>query len=86
SNGDTRLYDLSAHQLWIGERTRGIDDFHVNFAALISNPIGIKLGPTTTPEEAVAYADKLDPERVPGRLTMVIRMGQDKVREVLPGI
>ena len=86
SNGDTRLYDLSAHQLWIGERTRGIDDFHVNFAALISNPIGIKLGPTTTPEEAVAYADKLDPDRVPGRLTMVIRMGQDKVREVLPGI
>ncbi|MGX0629995.1 3-deoxy-7-phosphoheptulonate synthase [Corynebacterium afermentans] len=86
SNSDTRLYDLSAHQLWIGERTRGIDDFHVNFAALISNPIGIKLGPTTTPEEAVAYADKLDPERVPGRLTMVIRMGQDKVREVLPGI
>ena len=86
SNGDTRLYDLSAHQLWIGERTRGIDDFHVNFAALISNPIGIKLGPTTTPEEAVAYADKLDPERVPGRLTMVIRMGQDKVREVLSGI
>ena len=86
SNGDTRLYDLSAHQLWIGERTRGIDDFHVNFAALISNPIGIKLGPTTTPEEAVAYADKLDPERVPGRLTVVIRMGQDKVREVLPGI
>ncbi|WP_269510227.1 class II 3-deoxy-7-phosphoheptulonate synthase [Corynebacterium faecium] len=86
SKGDTRLYDLSAHQLWIGERTRGIDDFHVNFAALISNPIGIKLGPTTTPEEAVAYADKLDPDRVPGRLTMVIRMGQDKVREVLPGI
>ena len=86
SNGDTKLYDLSAHQLWIGERTRGIDDFHVNFAALISNPIGIKLGPTTTPEEAIAYADKLDPERVPGRLTMVIRMGQDKVREVLPGI
>ena len=86
SNGETKLYDLSAHQLWIGERTRGIDDFHVNFAALISNPIGIKLGPTTTPEEAVAYAEKLDPNREPGRLTMVIRMGQDKVREVLPGI
>lgn len=86
SNGETKLYDLSAHQLWIGERTRGIEDFHVNFAALISNPIGIKLGPTTTPEEAVAYAEKLDPNREPGRLTMVIRMGQDKVREVLPGI
>lgn len=84
--GNTKLYDLSAHQLWIGERTRGIDDFHVNFAALINNPIGIKLGPTTTPEEAVAYADKLDPEREPGRLTMVIRMGHDNVREKLPPI
>ena len=70
----------------IGERTRGMDDFHVNFAALIDNPIGIKLGPKVTPEEAVAYANKLDPNREPGRLTMVIRMGHDNVRTVLPGI
>nr|WP_268913804.1 3-deoxy-7-phosphoheptulonate synthase class II [Corynebacterium uropygiale] len=85
-NGETKLYDLSAHQLWIGERTRGIDDFHVNFAAMIANPVGIKIGPSITPEEAVAYADKLDPHREPGRLTMVARMGHDKVRTVLPGI
>ncbi|PAT03459.1 3-deoxy-7-phosphoheptulonate synthase class II [Corynebacterium sp. NML 150383] len=85
-DGKQHLYDLSAHQLWIGERTRGMDDFHVNFAALIDNPIGIKLGPKVTPEEAVAYADKLDPNREPGRLTMVIRMGHDNVRTVLPGI
>lgn len=85
-NGEKKLYDLSAHQLWIGERTRGIDDFHVNFAALIDNPVGIKLGPTTTPEEAVAYADKIDPNREPGRLTMITRMGHDKIRTVLPGI
>ncbi|MDK8794318.1 3-deoxy-7-phosphoheptulonate synthase class II [Corynebacterium sp. MSK044] len=85
-NGDTKLYDLSAHQLWIGERTRGLDDFHVNFAALIDNPIGLKLGPTVTPEEAVRYAEKLDPNRQPGRLTFVARMGHDKVRDVLPGI
>ena len=84
--GNTKLYDLSAHQLWIGERTRGIDDFHVNFAALIANPIGLKIGPSVTPEEAVAYADKLDPDFVPGRLTMVARMGHDKVRTVLPAI
>ena len=84
--GDTKLYDLSAHQLWIGERTRGMEDFHVNFAALIDNPIGIKLGPKVTPEEAVAYAEKLDPNREPGRLTMVARMGHENVREVLPGI
>nr|WP_231375841.1 3-deoxy-7-phosphoheptulonate synthase class II [Corynebacterium aquatimens] len=84
--GQTKLYDLSAHQLWIGERTRGMEDFHVNFAALIDNPIGIKLGPKVTPEEAVAYARKLDPDRVPGRLTMVARMGHENVRDVLPGI
>jgi hypothetical protein len=84
--GETKLYDLSAHQLWIGERTRGIDDFHVNFASLIANPIGLKIGPGITPEEAVAYADKLDPNFVPGRLTMVARMGHDKVRTVLPAI
>ncbi|WIM66987.1 3-deoxy-7-phosphoheptulonate synthase class II [Corynebacterium breve] len=85
-NGETKLYDLSAHQLWIGERTRGMDDFHVNFAALIENPVGIKIGPTITPEEAVAYADKLDPNHEPGRLTMVARMGHDNVRSVLPGV
>lgn len=85
-DGETELYDLSAHQLWIGERTRGIEDFHVNFAAMIANPIGIKIGPTCTPEEAVAYADKLDPNFEAGRLTMVARMGHDKVRSVLPGI
>ncbi len=85
-NGEYRLYDQSAHQLWIGERTRGMDDFHVNFAALIGNPVGIKIGPTITPEEAVAYAAKLDPDREPGRLTMVARMGHDKVRTVLPEV
>ncbi len=85
-NGETRLYDLSAHQLWIGERTRGLDDFHVNFAAVIANPIGIKIGPTITPEEAVAYAAKLDPDKEPGRLTMVARMGHDKVRTALPAV
>ncbi|HHU67849.1 class II 3-deoxy-7-phosphoheptulonate synthase [Corynebacterium sp.] len=85
-DGETRLYDLSAHQLWIGERTRGIEDFHVNFAAIIANPIGIKIGPTITPEEAVAYAAKLDPDKEPGRLTMVARMGHDKVRTALPPV
>lgn len=86
NNGDTKLYDLSAHQVWIGERTRGIEDFHVNFAAMIGNPVGIKLGPGVTPEQAVEYAERLDPNREPGRLTMNSRMGHDKVRSVLPAI
>lgn len=84
-DGD-ELYDLSAHQLWIGERTRGIEDFHVNFAALIANPVGIKIGPSITAKEAVAYADKLDSNFEAGRLTMVTRMGHDKIRHVLPPI
>ena len=86
TNGETKLYDLSAHQLWIGERTRGLEDFHVNFAALIGNPVGIKLGPGVTSEQAVEYAEKLDPNREPGRLTMITRMGHDKVRTVLPAV
>ncbi len=80
------LYDLSAHFLWIGERTRQLDGSHIAFAELLRNPIGIKIGPTTTPEQAVAYVERLDPENDPGRLTLVARMGQGKVRDVLPGI
>ncbi|MDR7329755.1 class II 3-deoxy-7-phosphoheptulonate synthase [Corynebacterium guangdongense] len=85
-SGEPKLYDLSAHQLWIGERTRGIDDFHVNFAAMIANPIGMKIGPTITPDEIRAYCEKLNPENEAGRLTLITRMGYDKVREVLPGV
>lgn len=85
-DGAVNLYNLSAHQLWVGERTRGIDGFHIALAALIGNPVGLKIGPTTTPEEAVAYVEKLDPLNQPGRLTLVSRMGNDKVRSVLPPV
>ncbi|MEO9327579.1 class II 3-deoxy-7-phosphoheptulonate synthase [Gordonia aurantiaca] len=80
------LYDLSAHFLWIGERTRQLDGAHIAFAELINNPIGVKIGPTTTPEQAVEYVRRLDPRNEPGRLTLVARMGNSKVREVLPAI
>ncbi len=86
ADGELQLYNLSAHQLWVGERTRGLDDFHIALAALIGNPVGVKIGPTTTPEEAVAYVKKLDPLNQPGRLTLTSRMGNDKVRSVLPAI
>jgi 3-deoxy-7-phosphoheptulonate synthase len=82
----SRLYDLSAHFLWVGERTRQLDGAHIAFAELISNPIGVKIGPTTTPEMAVEYVERLDPLRQPGRVTLVSRMGNGKVREVLPPI
>ena len=86
SGDEPRLYDLSAHFLWIGERTRGLDGAHIAFAELLSNPIGVKIGPTTTPEMAVEYVKRLDPHNTPGRLTLVARMGNSKVREVLPAI
>jgi 3-deoxy-7-phosphoheptulonate synthase len=86
SRDPARLYDLSAHFLWVGERTRQLDGAHVAFAGLLSNPIGLKIGPTTMPEQAVEYVERLDPQNTPGRLTLISRMGSAKVREVLPAI
>ena len=83
---EPRLYDLSGHFLWVGERTRQLDGAHIAFAELLANPIGLKIGPDTTPEQAVEYVERLDPHRVPGRLTLISRMGNGKVRDVLPPI
>ena len=77
-------YDCSAHFVWIGERTRELDGAHVEFMSKIHNPIGVKLGPTATAAEAVALAEKLNPDNIPGRLTFVVRMGADKVRDNMP--
>ena len=77
-------YDVSAHFLWIGERTRQMDGAHMDFASKICNPIGIKLGPKTTPEDALAMIAKLNPTNEPGRLTFITRMGAGQVREKLP--
>ncbi|WP_374201602.1 class II 3-deoxy-7-phosphoheptulonate synthase [Actinocorallia sp. API 0066] len=79
-------YDVSAHYLWIGERTRQLDGAHVEFLRHIRNPIGVKLGPTTTPDDALALIDKLNPEGEPGRLSFITRMGAGKVRDVLPDL
>jgi 3-deoxy-7-phosphoheptulonate synthase len=81
-----KLYDLSAHFVWIGERTRQLDGAHIAFAELLANPIGLKIGPTTSPELAVEYVERLDPGNHPGRLTLVSRMGSGRVRDVLPAI
>jgi 3-deoxy-7-phosphoheptulonate synthase len=79
-------YDVSGHFVWIGERTRQLDGAHVELLRHVRNPIGVKLGPTTTPDVALALADQLDPEREPGRLTFITRMGAGKVRDVLPDL
>ena len=77
-------YDCSAHMLWIGERTRQPDGAHVAFFAGVHNPLGVKLGPTSTPDDAVALCERLNPDRIPGRLTFIVRMGHERVRELLP--
>jgi 3-deoxy-7-phosphoheptulonate synthase len=77
-------YDCSAHLLWIGERTRDPARAHVEFFAGVHNPIACKFGPRTRPEELVKLCGRLDPERDPGRLTLIARLGADKVETVLP--
>jgi 3-deoxy-7-phosphoheptulonate synthase len=79
-------YDVSAHMVWIGERTRQLDGAHVKFFSSIRNPIGVKLGPTTTAEEALALVEQLNPDNEPGRLTFITRMGASKIREHLPSL
>jgi 3-deoxy-7-phosphoheptulonate synthase len=79
-------YDVSAHFLWIGERTRQLDGAHVDFASKVRNPIGVKLGPKSTVDDALALIDRLDPNREPGRLTFITRMGAGKIREALPAL
>jgi 3-deoxy-7-phosphoheptulonate synthase len=79
-------YDTSAHFLWIGERTRALDGAHVEFARHINNPIGVKLGPTTTPQDALSLVELLNPGNEPGRLTFITRMGASQIRLALPPI
>jgi 3-deoxy-7-phosphoheptulonate synthase len=83
---DGPAYALSAHTVWIGERTRQLDGAHIAFAKSVVNPIGVKLGPTATPEEAVAICEAIDPDRVPGRLQLVSRLGAGKVGDLLPPV
>jgi len=77
-------YLTSGHFIWIGERTRQMDHAHVDYLARVRNPIGVKLGPTTQVEDVVELIEKLDPNREPGRLTFITRMGAGKIREELP--
>jgi 3-deoxy-7-phosphoheptulonate synthase len=77
-------YNLSGHMVWIGERTRQLDGAHIEYASRIRNPIAVKLGPSVTPQEALTLIGRLDPDREPGRLTFITRMGAGRVRDVLP--
>lgn len=77
-------YDCSAHMLWIGERTRQLDGAHVEFLRGVRNPVGCKIGPSATPADVLALCEALNPDRIPGRLTLITRMGATKIAELLP--
>ena len=79
-------YDCSAHMLWIGERTRDLDSAHVEFLRGVNNPIGCKLGPDANPKDVLTLCETLNPDKVPGRLTLISRMGSETVSEKLPPI
>jgi 3-deoxy-7-phosphoheptulonate synthase len=77
-------YACSAHFLWIGDRTRQLDGAHVEFMRGVRNPIGMKVGPSMEADDLLRLMDVLDPQNEPGRLTLIARMGADKVAEKLP--
>lgn len=79
-------YDCSAHMIWLGERTRQPEGAHVEFLRGIKNPIGVKCGPNMTPDDLMTLIDLLNPQNEPGRLTLITRMGHDKVARGLPGM
>ena len=78
--------DCSAHLLWIGDRTRQLGGAHLEFCRGIANPLGLKCGPSMTPDELLRVLDLLDPKREPGRITLISRMGADGVRDRLPAL
>jgi 3-deoxy-7-phosphoheptulonate synthase len=77
-------YDVSAHLVWIGERTRDLDGAHVELLRHIRNPIGVKLGPGVSPDDAIGLIERLNPDREAGRLVLITRMGADRIRDALP--
>ena len=82
TTGDS--YATSAHMLWIGDRTRQLDHAHVEYCAGIKNPIGLKCGPSMTPDDLLPLLDRLNPDNTPGRLTLIVRNGSDRISQCLP--
>ncbi|EAH9090745.1 3-deoxy-7-phosphoheptulonate synthase class II [Campylobacter jejuni] len=80
------IYDCSAHMLWIGERTKALDEAHVHFLSGVKNPLGVKIGPSASADDIIALANVLNPNNEEGRLNIIIRMGADKIINNLPKI
>ncbi|EIW70083.1 hypothetical protein TREMEDRAFT_43706 [Tremella mesenterica DSM 1558] len=84
-DGEVKYYNMSSHFIWIGDRTRQLDGAHVEYFRGIANPIGIKVGPTMKADELVRVLNVINPDRIPGKVTVIGRYGADKVAEFLPG-
>jgi len=81
-----KWYDCSAHMLWVGERTRELDGAHLEFCRGIGNPLGVKVSDKCTPEELIRIIDTMNPNNTPGKLTIIVRMGAEKLRTNFPGL
>ena len=81
-----KWYDVSAHMLWVGDRTRQLDGAHIEFIKGIENPIGLKVGPTTDINELLKIIEVVNPNNIAGRITLICRMGADKISSILPNI
>lgn len=81
-----RWYDCSGHMLWVGERTRELDGAHLEFVRGIGNPLGVKISDKCSPEELIRIIETMNPQNIPGRLTIIVRMGAEKLRKNLPGL
>jgi 3-deoxy-7-phosphoheptulonate synthase len=84
--GGSGRYDLSGHFVWVGDRTRSLGGAHVEFVSRLANPIGMKVGPGAKPEEVAELVERLDPDATPGRLTLISRMGNRRVHDLLPPV
>jgi 3-deoxy-7-phosphoheptulonate synthase len=82
--GSGKWYDCSAHMIWVGDRTRGLDHAHVEFVRGLRNPIGVKIGPSIEPDGLLRLIEMLNPENEPGRLTLIVRMGAERICDKLP--
>jgi 3-deoxy-7-phosphoheptulonate synthase len=80
------FYDCSAHMLWIGDRTRNLEEAHIEYMRGIANPLGMKVGPTTNPDDLIRILDTLNPDNKSGRITLISRMGAEKVADFLPAL
>ena len=81
-----KWYDVSAHMLWVGDRTRQLDGAHIEFVKGIQNPIGLKVGPTTDIAELLRIIEVINPDNIAGRISLICRMGSDKISSILPNI